>query len=224
MRNELRAKGEPTMTPNPIDPFSPQEYLTTTVHSARDFLLVGVDTALLRMRETFEDLTDDEFHWESLSGAERLNDMLLPANQKRVWRVFEKDGSVTYDYSYETLTPSPFTTIAWNMNHIAQTAEMYLHCIRTGKPAGEGKTWDDLPTHLDLTMSRQYARAAVSEARHYLESLDETQARSELNKLTPAPWGEKRPTYVNLWGGIIEHAIQHTTQIAARKERIREIF
>ena len=56
---------------------------------------------------------------------------------------------------------------------------------------------------------------------YYLLSLDEDSTDAELNNLTPAPWGEMRPTYLNLWGGIIEHALQHAMQIAVRKERIR---
>ncbi|MBN1202768.1 MAG: DinB family protein [Anaerolineae bacterium] len=210
------------MAQNPSNPFTPEVYQTRKVHSVRDFLLVGVDTALLRMQETFEDLNDDEFHWEPLSDAERHADLLLPADQKRVWRVFEQNGTYGYDYSLKTRMPSPFTTIAWIMNHLAQTADMYLYCIKTGRPEGEDRTWDDLPVHSTLPAMRQYAFTAVLDARHYLVALDEPHANAELNAFTPTPWGESRPTYLNLWGGVIEHVIQHTMQIAVRKERIRE--
>jgi hypothetical protein len=66
-----------------------------------------------------------------------------------------------------------------------------------------------------------YLSAVFTEIRAYLQDLPAEQIDAELNRPTPAPWGEQRPTVLNIWGGIIEHAIEHAAQIAARKERIR---
>jgi hypothetical protein len=76
------------------------------------------------------------------------------------------------------------------------------------------------------SISRALVRSAtvVFDARHYLTALNETLASDELNTFAPAPWGEMRPTYLSLWGGIVEYVIQHTMQIAVRKERIREVL
>jgi hypothetical protein len=68
---------------------------------------------------------------------------------------------------------------------------------------------------------KRYIFEVLSEARAYLVSIPEEDVHRELNKPTPAPWGEMRPTYLNVWGGVAEHAIQHAMQIAARKDRIR---
>jgi hypothetical protein len=203
------------------DPFSREDYSGRKLNSARDALLLGVDTALLRMHEVFADLSEAEYNWEPLSEAERQHDLPLPAERKRVWRVFQTERGYTYDYGDGDLNPPPFTTIAWLMNHIAVTAQMYLYCIKTGKPTGEELTWDDLPVHSTLPAMRDYAFRTLEETRAYLQSFPDSEAQTELNKLTPAPWGEMRPTFLNLWGGIIEHALQHAAQIAARKEDIR---
>ena len=71
------------------NPFSPDDYLKRQVLSPRDVLLLGVDSAVLRARETLMDLTDEEYNWEPLSEAERLHDIALSAETKRVWRVFQ---------------------------------------------------------------------------------------------------------------------------------------
>jgi hypothetical protein len=207
-----------------INPFSPDDYQRRPFVSARDALLLGVDTALLRMSETFHDLTDAEYDWEPLPESERHADIALPAETKRVWRVFPLNGVYHYDYGDDPIVPSPFTTIAWIMNHIAVTADMYLRCIKSGKPAGEGITWDDLPVYGSLIQTRDYAFRALNDVKDFLLALDESDASDVLNRLTPAPWGEMRPTYLNLWTGAIEHAIQHAMQIAVRKEYIRAQF
>ena len=138
------------------NPFSPDDYLKRQVLSPRDVLLLGVDSAVLRARETLMDLTDEEYNWEPLSEAERLHDIALSAETKRVWRVFQVNNVYTYDYADGNLDPPPFTTIAWIMNPIAQTADMYLYCIKTGKPVGEEKAWDDLPVYPNLSDMRDY--------------------------------------------------------------------
>jgi hypothetical protein len=206
------------------DPFSPEDYHSRKLLSAIDALILGADTALLRVSETILDITEEEYHWEPLSDAERLQDIPLSAETKRVWRVFPVNGVYTYDYGERSPGNPAFTTIAWIMNHIAQTAEMYLYCIKTGNAVGEAITWDDLPVYSNLSDMRDYIFRALQDTRDYLAALNGNQAHHELNKLTPAPWGEMRPAYLNLWGGSIEHALQHAMQIAVRKERIRQAF
>jgi hypothetical protein len=203
------------------DPFSQKDYSGRRLRSPRDVLLLGLDTALLRMREVFTDLSEAEYHWEPLSEAERQHDLPLPADRKRVWRVFQANRRYTYDYADGILNPPPFTTIAWLMNHIAITAQMYLYCIKTGKSAGDGLSWDDLPVHSTLAAMRDHASRTLEETKAYHLSFPASEIDEELNRFTPAPWGELRPTFLNLWGGIIEHALQHTAQIAMRKEHIR---
>jgi hypothetical protein len=193
----------------------------TRVESSRDVLLLGLDTAALSIRETIADISEEEYHWEPISISERSSDLLLPPHRKRVWRVFQKQGIWIYDYTPEKLNPPPFTTIAWIMNHIAQTGDMYLHCLKTEKAEGVDRKWDDLPVPSNCEAMSDYIHKVLAEAREYLVSIPEGQINSELNKLTPAPWGEMRPTYLNIWGGIVEHTIQHAVQIAARKDRIR---
>jgi hypothetical protein len=126
-----------------------------------------------------------------------------------------------YDYTTQELLPPPFTTIAWIINHAAQTADMYLYCVQTGESEGVRRRWEDLPVPSNLPEMKQYLFAVLARARDFLVCIPETQVDQQLNKLTPAPWGEMRPTYVNLWGGVIAHVLQHSAQIAARKEAIR---
>jgi hypothetical protein len=42
------------------------------------------------------------------------------------------------------------------MNHIAQTGDMYLYCVKTGKPEGVERRWDDLPVSPDYEQMRVY--------------------------------------------------------------------
>jgi hypothetical protein len=82
------------MKPNP---FSPQEYESRKLLSTFDALILGVDTALLRISETVIDITEGEYHWEPLTEAEQLHDIPLSAETKRVWRVYSVNGTYTYD-------------------------------------------------------------------------------------------------------------------------------
>ncbi len=98
---------------------------------------------------------------------------------------------------------------------------MYLYCIQTGEPEGASRHWDDLPVPANLRDMSAYMFAVLARVREHLCCIPKQDVDHTLNQLTPAPWGEMRPTYLNLWGGIIEHGIQHAMQIAVRKEHIR---
>ncbi len=191
------------------------------IQSARDLLLFALNSTERSLRETVADLSEEEYEWEPLPLTERLADLLLAPERKRVWRVYAREGMWTYDYTPEALRPPPFTTIAWIMNHVAQTADMYLYCIQSGEAEGVGRRWEDLPVPSNLCDMSGYLFAILFRVRDYLLGIQEEQVHLALNRLTPAPWGEMRPTYLNIWGGMIEHGIQHAMQIAARKDHIR---
>lgn len=184
-------------------------------------LLLGLDSGESNMHEVLADITRQEYQWEPLPLSERSSDLCLPPERKKVWRVFPQEGKWVYDYTIERLSPPPFTTIAWIMNHVAQTAEMYLYCIKTGQPEGLEKHWEDLPVPASFDAMRDYLFRTLIEVRSFLVDIPTPQIDHQLTRLTPAPWGELRPTYINLWGGIAEHVLQHAMQIAARKDRIR---
>lgn len=206
------------------NPFAQQDYQSRKLCSARDALLLALDTAVLRANETLMDITDDEYNWEFLPEAERAHDLTLAPETKRVWRVFEDDGVYFYDYGLRKTDNPAFTTIAWIMNHIATTADMYLYCVKTGKQVGEELTWDDLIIYGNLKDMRDHIFRALYDTRDYLLALDPARADDELNHMSPAPTGEIRPIFLNLWGGVIEHTLMHCMQIAVRKERIRQGF
>lgn len=119
--------------------------MASELESLRDMLTVALATAAAHVIETIADMSDSEYHWEPLSGSERLTDLALTPDRKKVWRVYQHKGAWRYDYTREALHPSPFVTIAWIMNHVAQAGDMYLHCVKTGKPEGVDRNWDDLP-------------------------------------------------------------------------------
>lgn len=204
-----------------IEQFAQEDNRIIGLKSSRDVLLLCLDSGEQSLRETMADISNEEYHWEPIPSSEQADDCLLPPERKRVWRVFQQKGVWMYDYSLEKLNPPPFTTIAWIMNHIAQTADMYLYCIKTGKAEGVERQWEDLPVPSSCEAMCSYIFEELAGARDYLVSISEESVQRELNRLTPAPWGELRPTYLNIWGGVIEHVIQHSMQIAARKDRIR---
>jgi hypothetical protein len=172
------------------------DYRVTGIKSARDVLLLGLDVGERSLRETLADISEAEYHWESIPSSEQALDRLLPPQRKRVWRVFQQAGAWTYDYTPEALHPPPFTTIAWIMNHVAQTAEMYLYCVKTGKPEGVERRWEDLPVPASCEAMTGYIFEVLADVRDYLVSLPENHIHRDLNKLTPAPWGEMRPAYL----------------------------
>jgi hypothetical protein len=191
------------------------------IKSARDMLLYGLESSRSRVIDTIADITEAEFHWETLSESERLADIGLKPDRKKVWRVYQKDSIWIYDYTPETLISPPFTTIAWIMNHIAQTGDMYLYCVKTGKPEGVDRSWDDLPVFPRHEQMSSYILQVLDDTRAYLDAITEDNIIAELNKLTPLPWGVMRPVYKNIWGGIITHTIEHAAQIAILMDRIR---
>src|SRR5215207_9509674 len=161
--------------PIKTNPFSPADYQSRKLVSVRDALLFALDSAVLRASETLMDITEAEYHWEPLSESERQHDMTLGVDKKRVWRVFEENGAYTYDYGGDR-NPPAFTTIAWIMNHIAETADMYLYCVTTGKQVGEERTWLDVPVYSNMSETRAYIFRMLQNTRDYLLSLDEREA------------------------------------------------
>ena len=107
------------------------------------------------------------------------------------------------------------------MNHIAQTAEMYLYCIKFGKPEGRDRSWEDLSVPPEQGAMRDYIYQMLADVRAYPVSIPAGRVNCEMNRLGPAPWGKMRPAYMNIWGGVVEHALHHAAQLAARKDRIR---
>lgn len=189
------------------------------IESARDVLVMTLGSARQRVADAITDVSEAEYHWEPLSEAERTVDFRAPVDQKRVWRVFQQGETWLIDYTPEILDPPPFTTIAWIMNHIAITAQMYLYCIQTGEPEGVSLKWDDLPLTGACKAMRHRIYQVLDETEAYLVATAHLPDR--LKRLTPAPWGEMRPVYLNLWGGIIGHTLEHATHISVVKQGIR---
>jgi hypothetical protein len=191
------------------------------IKSALDMLVVTLESSGRRVQDAIDDVSETEYNWEPIPLSERTFDLSLEPEVKKVWRVFQRDGEWIYDYTPEVLAKPPFTTIAWIMNHVAQTGAMYLYCVKTGIPEGVDRHWDDLPVHSDFKTMGQYIYRVLDDTGEYLKSIPLSQADTELNRLTPAPWGEMRPTYLNIWGGIIGHTIEHASQISFLKHKIR---
>jgi len=160
------------------------------IQSARDLLLFELNSAEQAIHKTLADITVEEYDWEPIPPTERPVDLLLPPEQKRVWRVYAREGAWLYDYTPEALHPPPFTTIAWILNHIAQMADMYLYCIQTAEPEGAGRRWDDLPVPANLRDMNDYLFDVIARVRDYLLCVPEKDVDQALNQLTPAPWAK----------------------------------
>jgi hypothetical protein len=199
----------------------PESDKNKKIFTPRDTLLAELDSVEAESKKTLGDLSQDEFIWEPLELEKRKSDISLPPEKKRVWRVFETDGKWMCDYAPGNLEPAPFITIHWIMNHVAIVGIMYLQCIKTGKPEGVNLKWDDLPIFSNLDQMRSYVYEMLRENRDYLFSVDERDITDFLNSLTPAPDGETRPTWLNIWGGVILHTLQHMGQVAVIKKYIR---
>ena len=169
-----------------------------TTRRSVQLLQAITDECWSSLRERLDGLTDDEFWWEPVPDC---------------WTVRPTpDGRWAADYAIPDPQPSPFTTIAWRIVHIAECKIMYHEYA-----FGQGKlTWDDLSsphTAVDAIASLEEGHRRLVEA---LASLSDANLDEE--RLTN--WGEPWPTWRIFWT-MAYHDAHHGGEIGCLRDLYR---
>jgi DinB superfamily len=168
------------------------------VGPAVELLSRQMDEAYCMVRDRLEGLTEEEYFWEPVPGSWTLR--RLP------------DGRWDADYAEPDPEPSPFTTIAWRINHIASCKVMY-HEYAFGP---RRLTFPDLPVpstvHEALTMLDEGQRLLIAD----VQALEDP----DLAKPTLTNWGEEWPAWRIFWT-MVHHDLWHGGEIGALRDLYR---
>ena len=143
-------------------------------------------------------LTDPEFFWEPVPGC---------------WTVHtEENGHWIVDYEKPSPDPSPLTTIAWKLDHLASCKIMYYEYA-----FGEGKLdWKDIT----IPQSASEATSQLTEAQTKLRTKVDELHDEELERKCRTNWGEMWPTWKIFWT-MISHDLQHGAEIGCLRDLYR---
>jgi uncharacterized damage-inducible protein DinB len=167
--------------------------------SATQLLSTQMDEAYSFVRDRVQGLTDDEFFWEPVADC---------------WTVRPgADGRWHADYAEPDPDPSPFTTIAWRLVHLAECKVMY-HEYAFGPATLIWPEIDSAHTAADAIAELERGQRLLVDALGGL-----TDADLDAGRMTN--WGEEWPTWRVLWT-MIDHDLHHGGEIGALRDLYRE--
>jgi hypothetical protein len=150
------------------------------------------------IRTRVDGLTNDEFWWEPVPGC---------------WTVRRGEGERwAADYEIPDPAPSPFTTIAWRLVHVAECKLMYHEYA-----FGDARLiWPDLDSpHTAAAAVRALEDGQALLVRD-LESLDD----ADLDRPRMTNWGEEWPAWRIFWT-MIHHDVHHGGEIGVVRDLYR---
>ena len=167
--------------------------------SATQLLAIQMDEAYRFVHARVQGLTDEEFFWEPVAGC---------------WSVrLGPDGRWHGDYAEPDPDPSPFTTIAWRLVHLAECKLMY-HEYAFGPGRLIWPEIDSAHTAADAIAELERGQRLLVEALGGL-----TDAELETGRKTN--WGDDWPTW-QILHAMIHHDLQHGGEIGALRDLYRE--
>jgi uncharacterized damage-inducible protein DinB len=167
--------------------------------SATQLLGTQMDEAYRFVRDRVQGLTDEEFFWEPVADC---------------WTVrLGADGRWHADYADPDPDPSPFTTIAWRLVHLAECKVMY-HEYAFGPATLIWPEIDSAHTAADAIAELERGQRLLVDALGGL-----TDADLDGGRMTN--WGEEWPTWRVLWT-MIHHDLHHGGEIGALRDLYRE--
>ena len=108
--------------------------------------------------------------------------------------------------------PSPFTTIAWRLVHVATCKVMYHeHAFGPGK-----LTWDDI----EIPHTVVDAKGMLEEGHSRLRAALEGQHDADLQEMRRTNWGELWPTWRIFWA-MVSHDLHHGAEIGCLRDLYR---
>lgn len=165
-----------------------------TVH----LLTTQMDEAWEMLRQWVGGLTDEEFFWEPVPGC---------------WTAHpDESGRWVLHYAIPDPDPTPFTTIAWRLIHIATCKVMYYEYA-----FGPGElTWEELEIPHTVTDTIALLEEGHTRLRRALDGLGD----EELAEMRLTNWGEKWPTWRIFWT-MISHDLHHGAEIGCLRDLFR---
>jgi len=167
--------------------------------TATQLLANQLEEAYRALRDRIEGLTDEEFWWEPVADC---------------WTVRRRpNGLWMVDYAEPDPDPSPFTTIAWRLDHIAECKVMYHEYA-----FGPGRlTWPEI----DSAHTAAVAIAMLEHGQGLLVPALAGLTDADLDAPRMTNWGEQWPTWRVLWT-MIDHDLHHGGEIGVLRDLYRE--
>lgn len=161
-------------------------------------LATQMDAGYRSIRGRAQGLTDDEFWWEPAAGC---------------WTVRRRrDGRWAADYAEPDPDPSPMTTIAWRLVHVAESKVMY-HEYAFGAAQ---LTFPDI----DSAHTPEAALDQLDEGHRLLAGDLQALSAGELEQPVKTNWGDEWPAWKIFWT-MIEHDLHHGAEIGALRDLYR---
>jgi hypothetical protein len=162
-------------------------------------LLFGFDEAWQRLDHRLDGLTQDEYLWSPVESA---------------WTIHDIDGAWIADWADPDPDPTPFTTIAWRLWHVASGALAgYLDRSPDGNPLQLGR----LEWHADVASAVRDLGIAVSAFRRRMIELGEDGLAQPLG---PA-WGQYAESS---WAELFVHATDELAHHGAEIALLRDLY
>ncbi len=151
-----------------------------------------------RLRSRLEGLTDEEYRWEPVPG---------------MWSVSEVGGRWLVDDNPDAPAPTPVTTIAWRLWHIASSclADYGSH-LGPWPLAVQGKEW-----YPDVTSALTALDVAWHAFHERIHALGETGVQRPLGP----DWG---PFAENSWADLVTHAADELAHHGAEVGLLRDLY
>jgi len=160
-----------------------------------------LDEAYGYIRAVVEGLTDDEYWWEPVAGC---------------WTV-RQDAAGRWSADYPEPPhpiPSPFTTIAWRLDHVAECKVMYHdHAYGSGE-----ESW----LTLNSAHTARDAIAMLDRGQRLLEADLASLGDEDLDVSVRTNWGEIWPAR-QIFTTMIHHDLQHGAEIGVLRDLYREL-
>lgn len=167
-------------------------------NKAVDLLKAQMDQAWQSLRGRLDGLTNEEFFWEPVPGC---------------WTVHpDESGRWIMDYAIPDPDPSPFTTIAWRLTHVATCKVMYHEYA-----FGPGElTWDTLEIPHTVADTKAMLEEGQSRLRRALDDLND----ADLDEMRSTNWGDSWPTWRIFWV-MTAHDLGHGAEIGCMRDLYR---
>jgi hypothetical protein len=176
----------------------PMGYALRPERQSAEWLAFSLENAWAFLRRRLEGLTDAELFWQPVTDC---------------WTVRQdENGRWIIDYAWPEPEPSPFTTIAWRLVHVAACKIMYYeYAFGPGKLA-----WDEL----DIPHAAGDAIAWLETGHAQLNTALAGLNDAELAEMRPTNWDEIWPTWRIFWT-MAAHDLQHGGEIGCLRDLYR---
>ncbi|HRQ42114.1 MAG TPA: DinB family protein [Chloroflexota bacterium] len=173
----------------------PAGYALRPERQSGQWLAFALEEAWTFLCRRLEGLTDAEMFWQPVPNC---------------WTVHQDgNGRWVIDYALPEPDPSPFTTIAWRLVHVAACKIMYHEYA-----FGLGKlTWDGLDIPHTTGDAIAWLETGQAQLKTALDGLND----ADLAGMRPTNWGDVWPTWRIFWT-MAAHDLQHGGEIGCLRD------